>query len=308
MAKIASLEDLPKWFDLKKYKGVESFRAFEWMKQLERRMDLLKHYPEGDAFRKTPKPLQDIGYMIWQGGMQERASQIWDNPTEAQSEDMPNKWTSDVPCLPIKSVCVNDLAWQMARDKQAAIDGKVNKSQYTKWAAINPEIQRLPRHAVVTNNASNQSSATPSLCGVIPCDHSTPLSIDYFNGDPASPVVQVYLSAPDTVLKEAFAVWLTEARAKLVGAPQGKNKMYDRWPRYGLLPYLDLWIWERLTDNSVNRHVMANAVGYVKGESSFSKTVIPLAAGLMRDLSALQTLAAVEAATLAPAASETFES
>ncbi len=307
MAKITSLEDLPGWFDLKKYKGVESFRAFEWMRQLERRINLLKHYPGDGAFHDVPEPLQDASCMIWRQLKQEAASQLWDNPIEAQPEDMPNKWISNAPCLPIKPVCVNDLACQMARDKQAVIDSKVHKSQYTRWAAINPEIQQLPRSAVVTNNASNQSSATPSLCGVIPSGQTIPLSIDYFNGAPALPVVQVNLSAPDTVLKDAFAAWLKEARDIQVSAPQGKNKMYDRWPRYGLLPYLDLRIWELMTGNSVTRHVMSEAVGYVKGESSFSKTVIPLATGLMRDLSELQALAAVEAVTLAPVTSEAFE-
>lgn len=51
------------------------------------------------------------------------------------------------------------------------------------------------------------------------------------------------------------------------------------------------------TDSHIPRHVMSSAVaGYNKGESTFSKTVPPLAANLMRDLSELQALAAVEAA------------
>lgn len=307
MAKIRNLKDLPGWFDLKKYKGVESFRAFEWTRQLERRFDLLKHYPGNRAFHDAPEHLQDAICVIWRQLNQEAASHLWDNPIQAQPEDMPNKWISDVPCLPIKPVCVSDLAWQMARDKNALIAGKVKKSQYTRWAVINPEIQQLPINAVVTNNVLNKSSAIPPLRGVIPRDHTTPLAIDYFNGAPALPIVQVNLSAPDTVLKEAFAAWLKEARDKQVSAPQGKNKMYDRWQRYGLLPYLDLRIWELMTGNSITRHVMSEAVDHVNGESSFSKTVIPLATGLMRDLSELQALAAVEDKNLASVTSETFE-
>lgn len=287
MAKIAKQQDLPEWFDLKKYKGVESFRAFEWMKQLKRRSDLLRHYPGGDSSQDVPEFLQDTLCMTWQGGMEEGASQIWENPIEDQPECMPNKWISDSPCLPVKPVSVNDLAWQMARDKQAVRDGKVKKSQYHKWAAINSEIQPLP----------GRPPAIPLLHGVLPSDQTTPLSIDYYKGGLASPVVQVDLNAPDIVVKQGFAVWLKEARAHQASAPKGKNKMYERWAGYGLLPYLDLRIWELLTGNSINRYVMVDAVEYVKGEASFSKTVVPLAAELMRDLSGLQALAAVEAVT-----------
>lgn len=297
MAKITRLQDLPGWFDLKKYKGAESFRAFEWMKQLERRGDLLRHYPGGDSSQDVPEFLQDIHCMTWQRSMEEGASQIWENPIENQSECMPNKLISDSPCLPVKPVCVNDLAWQMARDKQALRDGKVKKSQYYKWAAINSEIQPLPE----------RSPAIPLLHGVLPSGQTTPLSIDYYKGAPASPVIQVDLSVTDSVLKKAFAAWLEEARDEQSCGPKGKNKMYERWVRYGLLPYLDLWIWELMTGNRIKRAVMADAVGYVKGDSSFNNTVVPLATGLMRDLSELTALAAVEAVTQAPADSVVFE-
>ena len=297
MAKITRLQDLPGWFDLKKYKGAESFRAFEWMKQLERRSDLLRHYPGGDSSQDVPEFLQDTLCMTWQGGMEEGASQIWENPIEDQPENMPNQWISDSPCLPVKPVSVNDLAWQMARDKQAVRDGKVKKSQYHKWAAINSEIQPLP----------GRPPAIPLLHGVLPSDQTTPLSIDYYKGALASPVIQVDLSVPDTVLKKAFAAWLDKARDEQSCGPKGKNKMYERWVRYGLLPYLDLRIWELMTDNHIKRSVMADAVGYVKGDSSFNNTVVPLATGLMRDLSELTALAAVEAVTQAPADSVVFE-
>ncbi|MGG7675768.1 DUF6387 family protein [Pseudomonas sp. WC2] len=297
MAKITRLQNLPGWFDLKKYKGAESFRAFEWMKQLERRSDLLRHYPGGDYSQDVPELLQDTLCMTWQRGMEEGASQIWDTPIEEQPESMPNQWISDSPCLPVKPVSMNDLARQMARDKQAVRDGKVKKSQYHKWAAINSEIQPLPE----------RSPVIPLLHGVLPSGQTTPLSIDYYEGAPASPVIQVDLSVPDSVLKKAFAALLKEARAAQSCGPKGKNKMYDRWVRYGLLPYLDLRIWELLTGNRINRVVMADAVGYVKGDSSFNNTVVPLANGLMRDLSELRALAAVEAVTQAPADSVVFE-
>lgn len=45
MAKINRVDDLPEWFDLKKYIGCESFGAVAWLEQLERRQELLELHP-----------------------------------------------------------------------------------------------------------------------------------------------------------------------------------------------------------------------------------------------------------------------
>lgn len=297
MAKIARKEDLPEWFDLKKYEGTESFGAFEWLKQLERRRDLLRDYPGGDAFQEAPEILQDIHLELWRASMQERARQIRDNPIAAPSEGMSNKWIADVPCLPIKPVCVSDLAWQMGRDRQAAIGGKAAKSRYNRWAAINPDIKPLPGGA----KPSSRLAALSVMCGVIPSGHADPLSIDYYDGDLASPVVQIDLSAPNTVLREAFNEWLEEARA-WANQRKPSKPFYYRWTEYGVLPYLDLLIWSKETGNHISYEAMAEFITPQKSNKegrdvgNFRTTTKKHAEDQMRDLSRLESLAAIEEA------------
>lgn len=122
--------------------------------------------------------------------------------------------------------------------------------------------------------------------------------------------VRVDLDAPDALILESFAAWLAEARA-LKGQPRDKKfyrPNFGRWMRYGLLPYLDLLIWATETQNHIPDRVMSAAIGsYDAGESNIRKTVAPLAESLMRDLSELRALAAIEVTTKRPTTPETSE-
>ena len=120
----------------------------------------------------------------------------------------------------------------------------------------------------------------------------------------------VDLSATDAILKEAFSSWLKSARAaeKENSATTRNKPAYDRWGRYGLLPYLDLQIWALENGTHIPDRVMSAAIShYDAGEANLRKTLAPLAAGLMQDLSALHALAAIEASRLTPAEPETFD-
>ncbi|MCY1410335.1 hypothetical protein D9M71_257030 [compost metagenome] len=106
------------------------------------------------------------------------------------------------------------------------------------------------------------------------------------------------LRATDSVLIAAFCDWLKGARAKAsTNISKRERPAYKDWARYGLLPYLDLRIWEMETGNRIPHRIMAEAVGYLKGGDSFRKTVPTLADDLMQSLSELEALAAVETRT-----------
>lgn len=109
--------------------------------------------------------------------------------------------------------------------------------------------------------------------------------------------IMVDLRATDSVLIEAFAIWLKENRSKRAASSASKRERpaYKDWARYGLLPYLDLSIWAKETGTQIPHHVMAEAVGYRKGGDSFRKTVPKLAADLMYSLAELDALAGIEA-------------
>lgn len=123
------------------------------------------------------------------------------------------------------------------------------------------------------------------------------------------PAVVVDLGATDSTLKAAFAIWLAEARrAQPASAPSRSKPNWRRWARYGLLPYIDLWIWSIETGNHIPDRVMSAAITtYDAGEANLRKTVVPLAKDLLLDLSALQALAAMEGVQNSSANSESFE-
>lgn len=124
------------------------------------------------------------------------------------------------------------------------------------------------------------------------------------------PTLLVDLGADDATLKAAFAFWLAGARRQYPELKSSRSKPnWQRWARYGLLPYLDLMIWSIETKTHIPDRVMSAAISsYDAGEANLRKTISPLAESLMHDLSGIQSLAALSAAVMTPANSETFDS
>lgn len=179
----------------------------------------------------------------------------------------------------VKPLLVSDLAWQAMRDLEAEKDGGTTSGIGKRWRSIrtdgipDAEFMGYANTPVILRNYGHYGDNAIRL-----------------------PAISVNLSASDGLLLKAFSDWLKEARSSQQCDIQKPRKpLYDRWASYGLLPYLDLLIWSKETDTRIPYHVMSDAVGYVKGESSFSKTVIPLASSLIRDLSTLEALAVAEA-------------
>ncbi|MNE40638.1 hypothetical protein D3C80_1346720 [compost metagenome] len=122
----------------------------------------------------------------------------------------------------------------------------------------------------------------------------------YPNESPFFTPVMIDLRASDAVLKKAFSSWLEGVRADHPAAERPKA-IYDRWARYGVLPYLDLCIWAWETETHIPDRVMSAAIShYDVGEANLRKTIAPLAEGLLSDLSELRAVASLEAAAQNP--------
>lgn len=100
--------------------------------------------------------------------------------------------------------------------------------------------------------------------------------------------VMVDLSLPDAILVKAFKQWLKNARKE---TSTGKNSKryrkpdFESWIRLGILPWLDLNIWEVEANVTIPNRVMANAI-YLPGtggEETVRKTTKPLALNLIKD-------------------------
>lgn len=93
------------------------------------------------------------------------------------------------------------------------------------------------------------------------------------------PVI-INLQYSDKILLENFKQYLAVRRAELKETFPSKHKQcnFADWVRYGVLPYLDLKIWEVDTGIKIPYRVMADAIYRFGdgGEEMVRKTTIPL--------------------------------
>lgn len=277
MAKIDHVKDLPEWFSLEKYQGCECFDAYGWYRQL----------LERQSFFNACLELKDPEYTA-------KSYHAW------YDDDIKNLRNSPLELLdglsgienrkpPVRPLRAYDLHMQAFEEMFK---------------------QGIQKFAGSANQESSYDAPYPVDISVIfKGSYNTQIEIDAIGSPRPLPALIVDLGATDSVLKEAFAIWLQNVRkTSLEGMPTRTKPAWDRWARYGLLPYLDLLIWSMETDTHIPGRVISAAIShYDVGEANLNKTIAPLAVDLMYDLSALQALVAVQASVRSPANSEIFE-
>ncbi|HBM09966.1 hypothetical protein CXF92_06790 [Pseudomonas sp. Choline-3u-10] len=261
MAKIDRVEDLPEWFNLDRYRECENLSATDWLAELEMRRTLFRAY-------------QSLGAMpMWESDLVVAVhSGVADSIREMPIDPSRNEY-ADLHIQPVRNVNVADLLMQRIRDEIANKDGRGSDEMASRWAAIGDSQYPL--------------NSAMSVAGL-------PVEIDFYSpyALPAA-VIQVDLNSPDSLLRDAFTAWLKEARSfRQSDSGKRQKPLYGRWARYGLLPYLDLMIWGMETHTHIPDRVMSAAIShYDAGEANLRKTIAPLAADLMRDLSGLRAVA-----------------
>lgn len=283
MAKIESVKDLPEWFDLEKYNGCEGLGALEWYVEITHRKKIL-------SILNSPSKMIQHGAANFAALAAEevRKKPVGKKPIGHGRGDNYLLIPSD---MPIAEVTTNDLWLQSESDKFRQTKGDSGDLLYERWGWI----------------ADTECQGE----GISTALKFEPLKItEGYPHRTTKPCIMVELSASDALLREAFSAWLKSARAaeKRNYAATRNKPAYDRWRRYGLLPYLDLQIWAIETDTHIPDRVMSAAIShYDAGEANLRKTLAPLASELMQDLSALHALAAIEAARLTNEGPETFD-
>lgn len=100
--------------------------------------------------------------------------------------------------------------------------------------------------------------------------------------------VAVDLNFPDKILIENFKQYLAARRAESKTENLSKTNRqqdYYDWVRFGVLPYLDLKLWELETGNKIPLRVIADAIYPIGegGEETVRKTTAPLATSLIHN-------------------------
>lgn len=281
MAKVDRIEDLPSWFRLDKYVLAEQFRASDWLRHITARRNMLD----------TILFLKEGGSVVSASLTHERWQEIRDEPLKHLGSD--NSWSSIEGQLfylrddqPVRSLGFSELRRQVDDDNDGVKAGLRPADYVERWRELAPDFYEN------ANSGPVDPMGTPLVD-----DHIFELTT-YRSPQWRVPILRINLGAPDAVLKESFALWLKRAREKHPPIfPKSHKPAYDRWTRYGLLPYLDLAIWAIETESHIPDRVMAAAIMPRRdaGESNLRKTIKPLAAELMYDLSELRAIAAHEA-------------
>lgn len=272
---IDCVNDLPKWFDKNSYQATENFSAIEWYEQIEYRKYLT-------TLLKIQQNRPDL------------------------HETTATTYTKYIGC--IRGVRIEEahipgffgnlgLLQHLADEKQGVISLTFRHLQEhasnipTYWS--DPEKWFTDRSMVCGAETHTPKTDDPLYFGDIYPLHE---NVKYA-------LVRVNLDLPDKILRDGFDEWLAKTRAAS-GHKQERTRNrppYDRWTRYGLLPFLDLLIWQLETGIHIPDRVMAAAIStHDRGEQSLRNTLAPLVAEIMGDTTSLLALAIDEASTIKP--------
>lgn len=247
----------PEWFSLEKYKDCKKFSAVEWLEQLARRQSLI------DLTGELPALEQNYHLRVEEWNL--------DNIRKFPlgTYDKYADWLTSPRNRPIRPLTVRDANLQALRDIKAEANGDAPAGTVKPWHAIVPERMTITEYMEVSQKAITLG------------DHK-PGSNDF-------PILVVDLEASDKDLKEAFSLWLSEARPSKRNSPP-----YSSWDSQKILPYLDLWIWGLETGRIISDSTMAEVLfpGMDDGVGRI-RTTKKNAAELMKDLSTLLAIASI---------------
>lgn len=273
MTKIKNISELPEWFNLEKYTEAKNLDAAGWFIQLSARKDLYEFYEDFEKKCQSESEFFSGGETLL-AALQLHLDQMRSKPIETDTYDnfyarcRTYGFKEDLTIKPVRPLSFQDLAAQCLWD---ASTDTGETSQANGWALLKcPETSEYPIE---------------------------PVPVGIFGDNMLAALVD--LNASDSVLKNAFSLWLKEARQSEATALPKQSRLYKSWANYGLLPFLDLRIWSMEKRAHIPGHIMSRAVSgpsFDRGVENLRKTLVPIAISLMRDLSELQALAAIEVA------------
>ena len=285
---------LPDWFDIENYRQPRSHDAAEWFQQFSFRKQLFDHY---QIFQTSAQDGDDVCENLEmlegkpEGTYEYEALDRWD---EAASES----WIQLCKLLWENTVITQELIMEASayrKEDDEAIYVDINDANISVLNAIeicekgvrevtNQEIydafRSFPdktRSILANNSESFRGECLISRPGTISKDASD--IYDFLNTVCDLPRVTLDYSLPNEILLAGVEDILNKKR-KILGkvvSPFLRSPDFSDWYNGGVLPYLDLLLWENITGKPIYWSVFVNAMNKIAdrpigGESAFRKT------------------------------------
>lgn len=292
MAKIDRVKDLPRWFDLEKYRQAETFGEKEWFEQLAYRKWLLMNNPEYPVRQTITRSIvKEITYKDENGDIVPDGALLFSGDVAIDDAEALADWRKKVgkAAAPLREFPFAIEQW----------DHKYIKNAQPVTSMTIGDMHGVLVQGALTTKRNGTSSLLQDYIDTFKFEevshkaiYHRPFSLESIT----RAAVMVNLGTTNGEIKQAFDTWLKEVRANQQSKAKRQKPSHTNWARYGLLPYLDLLIWAMETDTHIPDRVMSAAISdYDAGEGNLRTTLAPLAVDLMSNLSGLQALAAARA-------------
>lgn len=206
---------------------------------------------------------------------------------------------------PVREIMFSDLISQFQSDQQTLEEDNWPAHTGERWAQISSESASHAAEAEAEAKAEfwrkrTEEQERRELCAerwkkiAIPSHIPTPEElINMPLGMLAKNCAPLLIDtrATDSVIIEAFKIWLKEHRTKNTSGKSKRNKPdYKSWTEYGILPYLDLHIWSFENNIEISDEVIAEAITPNRSVEDFYKTTKSHAKALLHDLTELRAI------------------
>lgn len=224
---IKHVKELPNWFKLEKYEAAKTLDAHGWYKNLFVRQKILKSIGE-DHFIKALEANKQIALLI-KGDLDclrlepilKKESLFILNSFGVSGRKEPG----------VRRLTIGDLYNEIK-----LID--IDKQNYAKKIILNTEDSEGFWDALYHTEYKKEWNVNP-LLEELSCN-----------------LIHINLQLPEKLLIEQFTSLVKKMQYKRAN----KKPNFDGWIQFGILPYIDLRIWEKETKRSIPNSVMANAI------------------------------------------------
>ncbi len=252
----------PKWFDLNKYKDVAKLAARGWYKNIYIRRVILRYIEDGRTLdsmsARNNDNIDNVIALL-------RSNPVFDKPSKDWLSAMPSLQDANI----IKDLITDQTFHSPAIERLSPETALhlVSSLPKKRQQVFIEKVAENMEHQGEIDKAERQSGTSYNLGIRLPSWMSNPFEEDVFSA--ASIYISYFL--PKKIMIDAFKAYLERISSLLPPQKPFRQNRFLEWADCGLLPYIDLLIWEVENDVNPTNRERALALGNL-GEENIRKT------------------------------------